>query len=80
MFTLSYIKCAIELGRRKNDVKVRIINKNSANVRVTAVRARQAPKIIKMNIIEKRRKAKRRIAKRRIARYYCICYKYCIII
>jgi hypothetical protein len=36
-------------------VKINIINKNSADVRVTAVRARQAPKIIKMNIIEKRR-------------------------
>jgi hypothetical protein len=36
-------------------VKLNIINKNSADVRVTAVRARQAPKIIKMNIIEKRR-------------------------
>jgi hypothetical protein len=53
MFTLSYIKCAIELGRKKNDMKVKIINTNSADVRVTAVRARQAPKIIIMNIIEK---------------------------
>jgi hypothetical protein len=35
-------------------VKVKIINKNSADVRVTAVRARQEPKIIKMNITEKR--------------------------
>jgi hypothetical protein len=31
-------------------VKVKIMDKNSADVRVTAVRARQAPKIIKMNI------------------------------
>jgi hypothetical protein len=30
------------------------MNKNSADVRVTAVRAREAPKIIKINIIEKR--------------------------
>jgi hypothetical protein len=36
-------------------VNVKIINKNSADVRVTAVKARQAPKIIKMNIIENRR-------------------------
>jgi hypothetical protein len=35
-------------------VKVKMMDKNSADVRVTAVRARQAPKIIKMNIIEKR--------------------------
>jgi hypothetical protein len=34
-------------------VKVKIINKNSVDVRVIAVRARQAPKIIKMNITEK---------------------------
>jgi hypothetical protein len=40
---------------KKNEVKLKIINKNSADVRVTAVRARQAPKIIKINIIEKRR-------------------------
>jgi hypothetical protein len=63
-------------------VKIKIINKNSSDMRVTAVRARHAPKIIKMNIIEKRRKAKRRKAKRRKAkrrkakrrkaRYYCI--------
>jgi hypothetical protein len=53
-------------------VIVKIINRNSADVPVTAVRARQAPKLIKMNIIEKRRKAKRRKAKRRKARYYCI--------
>jgi hypothetical protein len=36
-------------------VKVKIVNKNSAHVRVTALRARQVPKIIKMNIIEERR-------------------------
>jgi hypothetical protein len=41
--------------RPKKDVKVKIINKNSADVRITAVRARQAPKIIKISIIEKRR-------------------------
>jgi hypothetical protein len=52
-------------------VKVKIINKNSADVRVSAVRARRAPKIIKMNIIEKRRKAKRRKA-----RYYCTSMKF----
>jgi hypothetical protein len=58
-------------------VKLKIINKISADWRVTAVRARQASKIIKMNTIEKRRKAKRRKAKRRKAkrrkaRYYSI--------
>jgi hypothetical protein len=36
-------------------VKVQIINKNSADVRVSAVRTRQAPKILKINVIEKRR-------------------------
>jgi hypothetical protein len=39
-------------------VKVKIINKNSADVRVSAVRARRAPKVIKINIIKKRRRAR----------------------
>jgi hypothetical protein len=43
----------MELGRKKTDAKVKAINKNSADVPVTAVRTRQAPKIIKINIIEK---------------------------
>ena len=46
MFTLSYIKCAIELGRKKQ-CESKNNKSNSADVRVTAVRARQAPKIIK---------------------------------
>ena len=49
-------------------MKIKIINKNSADVRVTAVTARQAPKVIKINITEKRRNAKRRTAKRRKAK------------
>jgi hypothetical protein len=36
-------------------MKVKIINNTSADVRDTAVSVRQAPKIIKMNVIEKRR-------------------------
>lgn len=52
MFTLSVIKCTIAQDP-KNDAKVKIINNFFFKFPKTILRARQAPKIINMNMIEK---------------------------